>query len=102
MIFIVNEHSLPELTKTMFEHRQNNLIDIITLFIEYLNQLDEFYINMNTIDELCYVVEPSIITTKSTYRIFKLSNFCYNLFKLTNFNTIFICFRRKNIYKNNS
>lgn len=44
----------------------------VNAFQLYLEQLDQFYDYMNTIDAMCFVVEPTVITTKSTSRIFKI------------------------------
>lgn len=44
----------------------------VNTFQLYLEQLDLFYDYMNTIDAMCFVVEPTVITTKSKNRTFKI------------------------------
>lgn len=44
----------------------------IATFQMCLEQMETFYVHMNTIDELCLVVHPLVVTTKSTMRTFKL------------------------------
>lgn len=77
--FKVLEHSLPEIRSEMFKSYgspESHLFE----FKKYLEQFEEFYCNINTIDELCFVVDPVVYSTKSYTRTFKYSKFCYFLF----------------------
>lgn len=67
----VLDHSLPDLNGKLFNFI-GNLESYASKFFEYLDQMDEFYGNMNTIDELCFVVDPVNVTTKCNYRVIKL------------------------------
>lgn len=63
-------HSLPENEKYF------KLVGTIethsATFFNLLDQMGEFYAQMNTIDELTYVVDPENITTKHNFRVIKL------------------------------
>lgn len=64
------EHSLPENEKYF---KSIGTIDTYSsAFFNLLQQMEEFYAQMNTIDELTYVVDPEEITTKCNYRVIKL------------------------------
>ncbi|XP_053674128.1 E3 ubiquitin-protein ligase FANCL [Anopheles nili] len=67
----VSQHTLPVLQVSEMFKRQTSLQRHIQTFLDTLEQLDEFYNNLNTIDELCYVILPAKIDTRTTYRIFK-------------------------------
>uniref|UniRef100_A0A182JMK0 RING-type domain-containing protein n=1 Tax=Anopheles atroparvus TaxID=41427 RepID=A0A182JMK0_ANOAO len=69
--FKVTKHTLPELAVSEVFKRQTTLQRHVQVFVNMLDQLEEFYNNLNTIDELCYVVLPVQIDTKTTYRVFK-------------------------------
>lgn len=74
--FKVLEHSLPEIKSDMFKSYgspESHLFE----FKKYLEQFEEFYCNINTIDELCFVVDPVVYSTKSFTRTFKYSKFCF-------------------------
>lgn len=66
----VLSHSLPENEK-YFKPIGTIETHSATFFSLY-EQMDEFYSQMNTIDELTYVVDPEEITTKHNYRVIKL------------------------------
>uniref|UniRef100_A0A182KEA0 RING-type domain-containing protein n=1 Tax=Anopheles christyi TaxID=43041 RepID=A0A182KEA0_9DIPT len=70
-LFKVTEHTLPELAVSELFKRQTTLQRHVQVFLDLLDQLEEFYNNLNTIDELCYVILPAAIDTKTVYRIFK-------------------------------
>lgn len=74
--FKVLDHSLPELKSEMFKSYgspESHLFE----FKKYLEQFEEFYCNINTIDELCFVVDPIVYSTKSYTRTFKYSKFIF-------------------------
>ncbi|XP_049299646.1 E3 ubiquitin-protein ligase FANCL, partial [Anopheles funestus] len=70
-LFKVTQHTLPELAVSEMFKRQTTLQRHVQVFMDTLEQLEEFYNNLSTIDELCYVILPATIDTKTTYRIFK-------------------------------
>uniref|UniRef100_A0A6E8VLJ8 RING-type domain-containing protein n=1 Tax=Anopheles coluzzii TaxID=1518534 RepID=A0A6E8VLJ8_ANOCL len=70
-LFKVAQHTLPELAVSELFKRQTTLQRHVQVFLDLLDQLEEFYNNLNTIDDLCYVVLPATIDTKTVYRIFK-------------------------------
>lgn len=73
--FKVLEHSLPEIKSEMFKSYgspESHLFE----FKKFLEQFEEFYCNINTIDELCFVVDPVVYSTKCYTRTFKYSKFC--------------------------
>lgn len=51
-----------------------NIETYSAIFFSLLDQMEQFYIQMNSIDELTYVVEPVDISTKHNYRVIKLGN----------------------------
>lgn len=82
----VHEHSLPDLfdsrsseagisdaaaTNSIFPPNGTIAMHVHT-FQLYLEQMDTFYDHMHTIDALCFVVEPTVVTTKSKSRTFKI------------------------------
>lgn len=72
----VLESSLPVDDRKFFDNinfTSNTLTSFVSIFTTTLKELDDFYANMNTIDTLCYVVEPEHPTTKSNIRIIKYS-----------------------------
>uniref|UniRef100_A0A182M860 Ubiquitin-like domain-containing protein n=1 Tax=Anopheles culicifacies TaxID=139723 RepID=A0A182M860_9DIPT len=70
-LFKVAHHTLPELAVGEIVKRQTTLQRHVQVFLDTLEQLEEFYSNLSTIDELCFVILPATIDTKTTYRIFK-------------------------------
>lgn len=48
------------------------LVSHVRTFQLYLEQMVTFYEHMRTIDALCFVVEPTVVTTKSKSRTFKI------------------------------
>ncbi|GAB0100491.1 uncharacterized protein DMENIID0001_165410 [Sergentomyia squamirostris] len=68
----VIQHSLPNIPGEMF-WKMGTIDSHLATFNALLNQMSDFYENMHTIDELCFVVGPSEITTKTTSRIVKFS-----------------------------
>ncbi|KAJ6640314.1 E3 ubiquitin-protein ligase FANCL [Pseudolycoriella hygida] len=70
------EHSLPEKQK-WFTSSTGTLTSFFNEFTRTLDDLEEFYSNLNTIDELCYVLDPVEPSTKCNYRIFKVEQKCY-------------------------
>uniref|UniRef100_A0A182YP25 Uncharacterized protein n=1 Tax=Anopheles stephensi TaxID=30069 RepID=A0A182YP25_ANOST len=70
-LFKVVQHTLPEQAVSEMFKRQTTLQRHVQVFLDTLDQLEEFYTNLSTIDELCYVILPAAIDTRTTYRIFK-------------------------------
>ncbi|XP_050072652.1 uncharacterized protein LOC126560740 [Anopheles maculipalpis] len=70
-LFKVVQHTLPEHSVSEQFKRQTTLQRHVQVFLDTLEQLEEFYSNLSTIDELCYVILPPAIDTKTTFRIFK-------------------------------
>ncbi|XP_059611563.1 E3 ubiquitin-protein ligase FANCL [Phlebotomus argentipes] len=68
----VTEHSLPPQLEKMF-WKIGSIESHLANFNALLEQLNEFYDNMHTIDELCFIVGPANITTKTTSRIIKFN-----------------------------
>lgn len=69
----VLEHSLPDNDKYFMQ--SGNIETYSAIFFSLLDQMEQFYIQMNSIDELTYVVEPVDISTKHNYRVIKLGKF---------------------------
>ncbi|XP_049544999.1 E3 ubiquitin-protein ligase FANCL [Anopheles darlingi] len=69
--FKITRHTLPEPAVTESFQRQTTLERHWQIFCDTLDQLEEFYGNLSTIDELCYVVHPTHIDTKTSWRVFK-------------------------------
>lgn len=67
----VSSHSLPDPNGRLFNFA-GTIGTFAAKFFEYLDQIEEFYEHMSTIDELCFVVDPAEITTKCNSRIIKL------------------------------
>lgn len=63
-------HSLPENEK--YFKPVGTIETHSATFFNLLDQMGEFYAQMNTIDELTYVVDPETITTKHNFRVIKL------------------------------
>lgn len=66
----VLSHSLPE--NERYFKPVGTIETHSATFFSLLDQMGEFYAQMNTIDELTYVVDPEEITTKHNYRVIKL------------------------------
>lgn len=66
----VLSHSLPENDK--YFKPIGTIETLSATFFSLYEQMDDFYSQMNTIDELTYVVDPEEITTKHNYRVIKL------------------------------
>lgn len=82
----VKEHSLPDNDKYFM--LSGTIETFSAIFFSLLDQMDAFYIQMNTIDELTFVVDPVEITTKHNYRLIKLGkhqNQLLNCLKLSEF-----------------
>lgn len=63
-------HSLPENDKYF---KPINTIEMHSAtFFSLLEQMEPFYAQINTIDELTCVVDPEIISTKHNHRVIKL------------------------------
>lgn len=74
-------HSLPENDK--YFKPVGTIGSYSDAFFNLLQQTEEFYAQMNSIDELTYVVDPEEITTKHNYRVIKLGkNFCLRIFAI--------------------
>lgn len=70
------EHSLPDQHKWF--QATGSVTNYFNEFTKCLEQLEEFYSNINAIDELCFVVEPIHPSTKSSHRVFKIgASFIY-------------------------
>ena len=80
----VLEHSLPDRSTERLEFDGDNSENSIFTpsntpngyliqFMKLLENFELFYKYIGVIDELCYVVEPTEITTKHNWRIFKLN-----------------------------
>lgn len=78
----VLSHSLPDNEK--YFKPVGTIETYSATFISLLNQMEEFYAQMNTIDELTYVVDPDpeVITTKHNHRVIKLENRVYMKIKV--------------------
>lgn len=63
-------HSLPENEK--YFKTAGTIDSYSATFFNLLDQMAEFYAQMNIIDELTYVVDPEEITTKHNHRVIKL------------------------------
>ncbi|XP_037028246.1 uncharacterized protein LOC119068667 isoform X2 [Bradysia coprophila] len=64
------EHSLPDQHKWF--QSTGTVTSYLNEFTKSLEELDEFYSNLNAIDELCFVVDPLQPSTKNNFRIFKI------------------------------
>ena len=70
--FHIENHSLPDKCGAL---RGKTIGEFLENFKSELTMLEEFYGNLNDIDELCFVIAPVPVTTKDSYRIFKFSEF---------------------------
>ncbi|XP_021693824.1 E3 ubiquitin-protein ligase FANCL [Aedes aegypti] len=72
--FQVTSHSLPDLGSSveLFKWHASPAAHAVS-FVQILDQLEEFYSNLHTLDELCHVVEPVNVDTRSTWRIIKFN-----------------------------
>nr|XP_019545618.2 uncharacterized protein LOC109416103 [Aedes albopictus] len=72
--FQVTSHSLPDLGSSIELFKWHASPEAhAAAFVQILDQLDEFYSNLHTLDELCHVVEPVDIDTRTTWRIIKFN-----------------------------
>lgn len=76
----VLSHSLPDNDK--YFKAFGTIETLSATFFELLKNTEEFYAQMNTIDELTYVVDPEEITTKHNYRIIKMEDRVYMKIKV--------------------
>ncbi|XP_053683609.1 E3 ubiquitin-protein ligase FANCL [Sabethes cyaneus] len=73
--YIVISHSLPELGSSGVLFKWQATPESHTIaFVQLLEQLDEFYANLHKIDELCHVVDPSEIDSRTSWRTIKFSS----------------------------
>lgn len=72
MNVVVSDHSLPQCKIQWFHSSPGKIESYLNEFTRFLEQLEEFYSNINTIDELCFVVDPVQPSTKLNWRIFKI------------------------------
>lgn len=69
----VTSHSLPDVIDGSPILKASGTIDgHFSQFLSYLRKLQSFYNNMNTIDEICFVVGPAKVTTKAVTRTLKI------------------------------
>lgn len=69
----VLEHSLPDNEKYFM---MSGTVDTYSaIFFDLLDKMEMFYIQMHTIDQLTYVVDPVEVSTKHNYRVIKLGKF---------------------------
>lgn len=69
----VISHSLPDIIDGSPILKATGTIEgHFEAFLCYLRKLQSFYDNMNTIDEICFVVGPAKVTTKSVTRTLKI------------------------------
>lgn len=66
------DHQLP--LRKAFDKVSTNLLDSVTRYMMLLDNLEPFYKSVQTLDEICNVGEPSIITSKTNWRLVKFSN----------------------------
>ncbi len=73
--FTIIESSLPDLDAKVESIIQKDcsLEVLFETFGLVTELLEEFYKNMDTIDQLCYVIEPQIIDLKTNWRIIRFS-----------------------------
>lgn len=72
--FQVTSHSLPDLGSSIELFKWHASLEThVATFVQIFDQLEEFYSNLHTLDELCHVVEPVDIDTRSTWRIIKFN-----------------------------
>lgn len=72
----VTSHSLPDILDGSPILKASGTIEgLFEAFLTFLRKLQSFYDNMNTIDEICFVVGPAKLTTKSVTRTLKIGEF---------------------------
>lgn len=76
----VSTHSLPDNEK--YFKPLGTIQTHAATYFELLKQTEEFYAQMNTIDELTCVVDPEEITTKHNHRVIKLEDRVYMKIKV--------------------
>lgn len=73
MEVFVTSQSLPDVIDGTPIFKSSGTIEgYFETFVSYLRKLQSFYDNMNTIDEICFVVGPAKVTTKSVTRTLKI------------------------------
>ncbi|XP_055381197.1 E3 ubiquitin-protein ligase FANCL [Condylostylus longicornis] len=86
----VNDHSLPNFsddwkvdmieddlcTKNLFSS-PSTIVGYLKQFLKLLENFELFYKYINALDDLCWIVEPTVITTKINWRMFKLADNVY-------------------------
>lgn len=78
----VLSHSLPESNKYLKSF--GTIETHSATFFSLLDQMEDFYAQINTIDELTYVIDPPEITTKDNYRLIRLGRLQFH-FNFPNF-----------------
>jgi E3 ubiquitin-protein ligase FANCL len=78
----VIEHHLP-LSHDIFP-TNTNLLGIIRVYLLHLENLQPFYSSLQTLDDICVVGEPEIVTAKSNWRLVKFSNDIFIRIEFTN------------------
>lgn len=68
----IAQHSLPD--QCQWYQSTGTITNYLNDFARTVEELEEFYSNINTIDELCFVVDPVQPTTKHNSRIFKIGS----------------------------
>lgn len=66
----VSAHSLPNIPKLFKPF--GTIETYATMFFSYLEQMELFYSYMSSIDELCYVIDPTKNDTKCNHRLIKI------------------------------
>lgn len=74
---VKKEDSLPD---KLIWSSTGTITNYLNEFTRLLEQVEEFYSNINTIDELCFVVDPIQPSTKINYRIFKIGKSYFALY----------------------
>ncbi|XP_055630695.1 uncharacterized protein LOC129771256 [Toxorhynchites rutilus septentrionalis] len=73
--FKVTSHSLPDLGNSVELFKWNATPEAhCNCFVQVIDQLEEFYSNLYMLDELCCVVDPPEIDTRTAWRIIKLNH----------------------------
>lgn len=70
--FSVTEHSLP--IPNAFLDVHDSACNLVESFLLIKDQLSSFYNNLDTIDTLCYVLDPPKITPQTNWRLIKFNN----------------------------
>lgn len=70
--WIIVDHQLP--TSSFESKSSTNLLDSVRNYTLMLDNLQPFYDSLQTLDEICIVGEPAVITPKTNWRLVKFSN----------------------------